>query len=270
MSAEKPIQIEFKSRVDAAMAALEGYPGAPRTLAQLAADCGASQPNLASALRLRRTMTASMLKRLHRALKLDALGLPLGVWDQCADAPDQLARLVAERRGGDPIEVVRANAEPAPFLALESAGAFMGVRPGRRVEAEARPGLVVHAGQSLEISVRPPIAGFLKLICREGAAFFSLDSHLGLARRRMAAGEALRLETPLEVDAGYFGETVFIALAAAEPFAAEWPRGHAESETVSRESCADLLRAFFQRPTERRRACLFSVWTLPGEADLLS
>jgi len=269
MDADRPRQLEFRSRVNTAIAALDGYPGAPRSLTQLAGDTGISPPNLTSALRLRRTMTWSMLQRLHRALKLDALGLELSAWDEFADMPDKFAELIRAKRDGDPVELVKPYASGNGFLQVASAAGFMGLRPGRSVDVEERPGLVVFPGQSLQISISLPLSGFFKLICREGSEFFSLDEHLGLTRRRFAAGDAVPIEQTIDVEPGYFGETVFIGLAAAEDFGSDWPRGHGPSETVSRETCADLLRSLFARPQESWHACVYSVWTLPEDAAAL-
>lgn len=266
----RPVQTEFKTRVLAAMEALEGYPGAPVTLGQLADDAGVSPPNLASALSLRRTMTWSALRRLHRALKLDALGLDVEVWDAAADDPRRLAAMILERRRGDPVEIAMAHASPAPILDVMAAGSFMGVRPMRSAGEPRRPGLAVYPGQSLSISLKPPIDGFIKLICREGADFFSLDSQLNLSRKRFRAGAEVVIEQAIDVEPGYYGETVFIALAAAEPFDGAWPRGYDAGEVVSRETCADLFRALFSRSPEVRRASIFSVWTLPETLTPLS
>jgi hypothetical protein len=270
MAAERPVQKEFRSRVDAAIAALEGYPGAPRSLTQLASDAGLSLPNLTSVLRLRRTMTWPTLQRLHRALKLDALGFELDLWDACADDPQRFTEMIRGKRDGDPVELVRPYAGEDGFFRVNPAGAFMGVRPGVTADAEERPGLVVFPGQSLQLSVTLPLSGFLKVICREGAEFFSLDQHLGLTRRRFEADITTPIQQALDVEPGYFGETIFIGLAATEPFEADWPRGHGPNDLVSRETLADLLRALFERPRNSWQACVYSVWTLPQEATQLS
>ncbi len=269
MTANRPKQVEFRSRVDAAISALEGYPGAPRSLTQLAGDAGISPPNLTSALALRRTMTWPMLQRLHRALKLDALGLELSDWDDTADTPGQLRDLIRSKRDGDPVELVRPYADDQVFLNVASAGAFMGVRPGAAATQQERPGLVVYPGQSLQLTVLLPITGFLKLICREGAEFFSLDEYLGLTQRRFEAGKPEPLKQTISVEPGYYGETVFIGVASAEPFDTGWPRGHGANDTVTRVTCADLLRAQFARPREQWQACVYSVWTLPKDAEAL-
>lgn len=272
----KPVQVEFRSRVDAALGALEGYPGAPRSLSQLADDAGASLPNLLSALSLRRTMTANALKRIHRALKLDSLGLDLAVWDDAASDPARLAAAIAEKRRGDPVEIVRPHATVDPFLAVAAAGrggaeggAFMGVRPGRATAEEPRGGLIVRPGQSLEIRVRPPVSGFLKLICREGGDYFALDEHLGLLRRRFHADQEIAIDSRIDVDAGYYGETVLIGLVSAAAFDSEWPRGHSDPQLADRDRCADLLRRFFEGPDDARGACVVSLWTLPEQASPL-
>ena len=266
----KPIQTEFKTRVLAAMEALEGYPGAPATLGQLADDAGVSPSNLASALSLRRAMTWNALRRLHRALKLDALGLDVEIWDQGIENLRGFADAIRERRRGDPVELVRAHASPQPFFGLASAGTFMGVRPVRSADAPRSPGLAVYPGQSLRITLTPPFDGFVKLICREGAEFFSLDNHLNLSHRRFRAGGEITLDREIDVEPGYYGETVFIALAAKDPFEANWPRGFEAGDVVSRETCADLLRGLFQRTTDTWRTSIFSVWTLPETLSPLS
>jgi hypothetical protein len=266
----KPIQAEFKTRVLAALDALKGYPGAPSTLGQLADDAGVSPSNLASALSLRRTMTWSALRRLHRALKLDALGLDVAVWDQGVADVRRFADAIRGMRRGDPVELALAHSAPRPFFGVATAGAFMGIRPVRQADAPQRPGLAVYPGQALSISLNPPIDGFVKLLCREGAEFFSLDSHLNLGRRRFRAGETVTLERQIDVEPGYYGETVFIALAAADQFDGSWPRGFEPSDIVSRETCADLLRGLFASPEDRWRSSVFSVWTLPETLTPLS
>ena len=265
----RPKQVEFKSRVMAAMDALEGYPGAPRSLGQLADDAGVTPPNLASALSLRRAMTWNGLKRLHRALKLDALGLELSAWDDGADDPSLLARLIKDRRRGDPVELALANARE-PFFGVAAAGAFMGVRPVRSGEPPRTPGVAVYPGQSLEITLNPPVDGFVKIICREGAEFFSLDAHLNLSHRRFKAGTPVTLDSRIDVEAGYYGETVFVGLASADAFQGDWPRDSGPGDTVNRETCADLFRGLFERPGERWGASVFSVWTLPETMAHLS
>lgn len=264
--ADKPKQVEFKSRVVAAVEALEGYPGAPASLGQLAQDAGVSPPNLASALTLRRTMTWTALRRLHRALKLDSLGIDIEAWDAAAADPGALAAKIRERRAGDPVELARAQVRD-PFVGVSTAGAFMGVRPVRAASAPRTPGIAAYPGQQLEITVNPPIDGFMKIICREGVDFFQLDSHLGLTHRRFRAGQPVLLDNALDVEAGYYGETVFIALASADPFDPGALRATDPSGTFSRETCADFLRAQFARDVEAWRASLFSVWTLPELVD---
>jgi hypothetical protein len=261
--ASKPKQIEFKTRVRAAMGALEGYPGAPATLGQLAIDAGVSPSNLASALSLRRTMTWSALRRLHRALKLDALGLEVEIWDVGVEDLHRFAQLIRDKRRGDPVELALAHTAAQPIFGVAPAGAFMGVRPVHAPREPRSPGVAVYPGQTLRITLDPPIDGFIKLICREGADFFSLDSHLNLARRRFRAGAHIALDREIDVEPGYYGETVFIALAAMEPFDASWPLGFEPGDLVTRETCADLLRGLFGRPVETWRASVCSVWTLP-------
>lgn len=266
MRAEKPIQTEFKSRVLVALEALEGYPGAPRSLGQLADDAGVTPPNLTSALALRRTMTWNALRRLHRALRLDALGVDIEVWDNAADDPGVLANEIAARREGDPVELARRHAE-APFLGVAASGAFMGVRPVRSGEPARMVGIAAYPGQNLEVTVSPPVDGFMKVVCREGSEFFSLDEHLGLTHRKFRAGQPVVLDRRIEVESGYYGETVFIALASATSFDSAWPRGSSHTDTVSRETCANLLSALFQRDGAACHVSLFSVWTLPETLD---
>ena len=153
---------------------------------------------------------------------------------------------------------------PTSFLGLQHAGAFMGLRPGARKAADAeRPGIVVLPGQTLEMTVELPIDGFLKIVCREGGEFFSLDEHFGLTRRRFKRHEPVRIDQVIDVEPTYFGETVFIGLASSDPFDMSWPRGHGAHDTVTRETCADLMRAFLDRPDDTRRACVYSIWTVP-------
>lgn len=264
MSADRPIQLPFKDRVMAAIEGLEGYPGAPVSLTQLAGDCGMSLPNLTSALSLRRTMTWAQLKRIHQALKLDALGIDLSTWDTCSEEPDRLRQEIRSRRDGDPVELLKPFIVPNSFLGLQHAGGFMGLRPGvRKKEDVERPGIVVLPGQTLEMTVELPIDGFLKVVCREGGEFFSLDEHFGLTRRRFKRHETVRIDQVIDVEPSYFGETVFIGLASTDPFDANWPRGHGAQDTVSRETCADLMRAFLARPDQTRQACVYSIWTVP-------
>lgn len=266
MRADKPIQTEFKSRVVAALEALEGYPGAPRSLGQLADDAGVTPPNLASALALRRTMTWNALRRLHRALRLDALGVDIEAWDKAAGDPGYLAREIAACREGDPVELARRHAE-APFLGLAASGAFMGVRPVRTGEPSRMVGIAAYPGQNLEVTVSPPVDGFMKVVCREGSDFFSLDEHLGLTHRKFRAGQPVVLERRIEVESGYYGETVFIALSSGSSFDTAWPRGTSHTDTVSRETCANLLSALFEQQGAACHVSLFSVWTLPESLD---
>jgi hypothetical protein len=262
MQSERPVQKEFRSRVVAALAALEGYPGAPRSFGQLAEDAGLTPPNLASALALRRTMTWNALRRLHRALRLDALGVDIEVWDMAAEDPAILSREIAARRVGDPVELARKHAEK-PFLGVAASGAFMGVRPVRQGEPDRMVGVAAYPGQNLEVTVSPPVDGFVKVVCREGAEFFSLDEHLGLTHRRFRAGQPVVLDRRIRVEGGYYGETVFIALASGAAFDPLWPRGASHTDTVSRETCANLLNALFERQGTACHVSLFSVWTLP-------
>lgn len=269
MEANRPRQVEFKSRVTAAMDALEGYPGAPRSLGQLADDAGVSPSNLASALSLRRAMTWNGLKRLHRALKLDALGIELSDWDDAAEDPGLLAKLILAKRRGDPVELALAHVRE-PFFGVAAAGAFMGVRPVRAAGPPRTPGIAVYPGQSLEITINPPIDGFVKIICREGAEFFSLDTHLNLSHRRFKAGMPVVLDNRIDVEPGYYGETVFVGLAATEPFQGEWPRDSGPGDTINRETCTDLFRTLFERPEPQWRTGVFSLWTMPETTAHLS
>lgn len=266
MQSERPIQKEFKTRVVAALTALEGYPGAPRSLGQLAEDAGLTPPNLASALALRRTMTWTALRRLHRALRLDALGIELEVWDKAAEDPAILSREIAGCRVGDPVELARRYAEK-PFLGVAASGAFMGVRPVRQGEPARMVGVAAYPGQNLEVTISPPVDGFVKVVCREGAEYFSLDEYLGLTHRRFRAGQPVVLDRRIKVESGYYGETVFIALASGASFDALWPRGASPTDTVSRETCADLLNALLAQQGAACHVSLFSVWTLPETLD---
>jgi hypothetical protein len=266
MRGDKPIQVEFKTRVLAALAALDGYPGAPRSLGQLADDAGLTAPNLASSLGLRRTMTWNALRRLHKALRLDVLGLDVEVWDLAAHDPAALARAIGERRLGDPVEIARRHVSE-PFVGVAAAGAFMGVRPVRAAEPPRMAGIAVFPGQSIELTVNPPVDGFLKIVCREGTDFFSLDEHLGLSHKRFRAGQPVMLDRHIEIESGYYGETVFMALASPAAFEAGWPRGSAATDIVSRETCADLLQGFIARHGAACRVSLLSVWTLPESMD---
>ncbi len=266
MRSEKPVQVEFKTRVQAALEALEGYPGAPRSLGQLADDAGLTAPNLASSLGLRRTMTWNALRRLHKALRLDVLGVDVEEWDRAAADPSVLSRAIAERRRGDPVEIARRHVSD-PFVGVAAAGAFMGVRPVRAADAPRMAGIAVFPGQSIELTVNPPVDGFLKIICREGTDFFSLDEHLGLTHKRFRAGQPVMLDRQIEIESGYYGETVFMALASPAAFEAGWPRGSAATDIVSRDTCADLLQAFIGRHGPACRVSLLSVWTLPESME---
>lgn len=247
---------DISRTLDAIKDAMLGYPGFPATHAEMAGLIGVDPANFANIINGRRNVSEEKLFSLHRALRLDGLGVPSGEALWCA-LPEDVARQIRAARGGDLEDALADRLEPTAFFALCRDSGRALIVPGASPQPRWTHVRQQHvaAGETLRLHVRPPIGGFLKLLAVEVGRVFGLDEHFGLISRRFASDTEAVLSAPLIVDSAS-PEALFIGLMQGEKFGPELPSRLGQEHAITPEQLAEWLRARLAAGPELRVAAL--------------
>jgi hypothetical protein len=254
----------LSQKLDTVMLSMRGYPGVPSNRAAVAAAIPCDAPGFSNRVNGNRAVTIDFLTSLTRALRLDLLGFDYRIWLDCTT--DELRNVIDRKRRFDPFQVLYDHTSPIPvFNWIVTSSSASQRAMSFREEAHAPEfrcaSMAVLPGTVLQLSVRLPVRGFFKLICREEDDVFSLDQNFDLTRRRFEKDVETPVISTITIKSREVKTTIF-GLAQVEPFSRDWPIDTDAKNLIKPNKCAELFQLFLRQPASDRAASIMIVLTV--------